>query len=93
MSVLEALALGTPVVCTRSTGISDELERRGAAVVTDGSPEQLAPATEAILTDPQLRDQLISVGHRAVSEVFCIDAVAAILEKLYLSAARRPTCR
>jgi len=93
MSVLEALALGTPVVCTRSTGISDELERRGAAVVTDGSPEQLAAATEAILTDPDLRDRLIGAGHRAVSEVFCIDAVAVILERLYLSAARRPTAR
>jgi glycosyltransferase involved in cell wall biosynthesis len=90
MSVLEALAVGTPVVCTTSTGISDELARRGAAVVTDGSPSQLAKATVAILRDQVLRDGLVSAGDRAVSEVFSIDAVAGSLEQTYLKALGRP---
>ena len=90
MSVLEALAVGTPVVCTASTGISDELERRGAAVVTDGSPAELAKGTVAILQDAVLRASLVRAGHEAVSEVFSIDAVAATLEDTYLDAVDVP---
>ncbi|MCZ0990571.1 glycosyltransferase [Streptomyces diastatochromogenes] len=38
MTVIEAMAAGTPVVLTDTCGIADELARRGAAVVTDGTP-------------------------------------------------------
>jgi len=89
MTVLEALAVGTPVVCTSSTGISAELDRRGAAMVTDGSPEQLALATINILRDPELRSRLVQAGDTAVSEIFSIDAVAATLEETYDQALRR----
>lgn len=90
MSLLEALAVGTPVVCTSSTGISAELARRGAAIVTDGSPEQLAEATISILQDATLRRNLMRAGHQAVSEVFSVDAVAAALEQTYLCALKLP---
>jgi glycosyltransferase involved in cell wall biosynthesis len=89
MSVLEALAVGTPVVCTTSTGISDELARRGAAIVTDGSAAQLAKGTVAILRDSALRADLVRAGDKAVSEVFSIDAVAATLEQTYRNALHR----
>ena len=56
MTILEALSVGTPVVCTTSTGISDQLSERGAAAITDGSPEALAQAIIGILTDPPRRD-------------------------------------
>jgi glycosyltransferase involved in cell wall biosynthesis len=87
MSLLEALAVGTPVVCTTSTGISDELDRRGAAVVTDGSPEQLAAGIVNILGNDDVRRRLVEAGDSAVSEVFSIDAVAATLEQVYANAA------
>jgi glycosyltransferase involved in cell wall biosynthesis len=87
MSLLEALAVGTPVVCTTSTGISEELDRRGAAVVTDGSPDQLASGIVAILGDESVRQRLVAAGDGAVSEVFSIDAVAAVLEQVYRDAA------
>ena len=90
MSLLEALAVGTPVICTESTGISEELGRRGAAVVTDGSPEELAEATVGILTDSDRREQLVSAGDRAVSEAFSIDAVAVALERIYAGATAGP---
>ena len=89
MSLLEALAVGTPVVCTTSTGISDELDRRGAAVVTDGSPEELAKGIIDILSNDDVRVGLVQAGDSAVSEVFSIDAVAAVLEQVYTDAARR----
>ncbi|MGK5448679.1 glycosyltransferase [Streptomyces radiopugnans] len=95
MSVLEALAAGTPVVCTDSCGIAAELERRGAALVTDGSPGALAGAVLSLLEDRSLRERTAAAGRAAVRERFSLAAVADRLERLYGSAARaaRPGAR
>ncbi|GGO80104.1 glycosyltransferase [Wenjunlia tyrosinilytica] len=86
MSVLEALAVGTPVVCTSSCGIAAELDHRGAALVTDGTPRALADAVRTLLTDDKLRRSLTEAGHRAVKEAFSVQAVADRLENLYTPA-------
>lgn len=83
MTVLEALAEGTPVVCTDSSGIAAELARRQAALVTDGSPEALADAVAALLEDRALRSRLAEAGRRAIDEVFSIRAVVDQLEDIY----------
>ncbi|MFJ4621879.1 glycosyltransferase [Streptomyces sp. NPDC088812] len=83
MTVLEALAEGTPVVCTDSSGIAAELARRDAALVTDGSPEALADAVCLLLADEDLRARLAAAGRRAIDEVFSIRAVADRLEDVY----------
>ncbi|MEU2286246.1 glycosyltransferase [Streptomyces sp. NPDC013178] len=83
MTVLEALAEGTPVVCTDSSGIAAELARRQAALVTDGSPEALADAVAALLVDEELRRGLAEAGRRAIDEVFSIRAVVDRLEDVY----------
>ncbi|MFF5023036.1 glycosyltransferase [Streptomyces collinus] len=83
MTVIEALAVGTPVVCTDTCGIAGELERRGAAVVTDGSPRAMADAVRALLGDPELCDRMAEAGRRVVEEVFSIHAVADRLEDVY----------
>jgi glycosyltransferase involved in cell wall biosynthesis len=51
MTVLEALAVGTPAVVTDSCGIADLLQEHDAAKVTDGSPEQLAAAVRSLLAE------------------------------------------
>ncbi|WP_233221075.1 glycosyltransferase [Streptomyces carminius] len=91
MSVLEALAAGTPVVCTRSCGVAASLERRGAARITDGSPEQLADAVLRLLEDRPLRERTAEAGRAAVAEEFSIASVAGRLEGLYRSAVRPGT--
>lgn len=83
MTVLEALAAGTPVVCTDSCGIAGELARRGAAVVTDSSPQAMADAVRDLLGDEDLRRSLVAAGRRAVEETFSIRAVADRLEEIY----------
>ncbi|MCP3819735.1 glycosyltransferase [Streptomyces sp. A3M-1-3] len=83
MTVLEALAAGTPVVCTDSCAIAGELARRGAAIVTDGSPEAMADAVCDLLGDEDLRRSLAEAGRRAVEEVFSIRAVGDRLEEIY----------
>jgi glycosyltransferase involved in cell wall biosynthesis len=83
MTILEALSVGTPVVCTTSTGISDLLGERGAAAINDGSPAELAKAITQILTDATYRDSLVAAGHTAIEDVFAIGTVASMLEEIY----------
>ncbi|MEU6328291.1 glycosyltransferase [Streptomyces sp. NPDC047049] len=91
MSVLESLAVGTPVVCTDSCGIAPALQRREAAVVTDGSPEALADAVLQLLEDHPLRERVVRAGRQAVEEEFSLAAVADRLAELYGSLARPGT--
>ncbi|GAU69262.1 putative glycosyltransferase [Streptomyces sp. NBRC 110611] len=88
MGVLEALAVGTPVVCTDSCGIAGALRRRGAAVVTDGTPERLAEAVLRLLEDGALRARVAEAGRAAVDAEFSLAAVADELERWYRSARR-----
>ncbi|MFB8174978.1 glycosyltransferase [Streptomyces sp. NPDC055966] len=89
MTVLEALAEGTPVVCTDSCGIAEELASRQAALITDESPESLAEAVSRLLGDEALRRRLADAGRRAIREVFSIRAVVDRLESLYRDRARQ----
>ncbi|UWS70029.1 glycosyltransferase family 4 protein [Streptomyces noursei] len=84
MGVLEALAVGTPVVCTDRCGIAAALRRHDAAAVTDGSPEQLAGAVLELLDDAELRDRRAAAGRLAVAAEFSpLGAVADRLEEWY----------
>lgn len=88
MTVIEALAAGTPVVCTDTCGIADELARRGAALVTDGSPESMAAAVRRLLGDPELCARMAEAGRRVVEDVYSIGAVVDRLEEIYLGSRR-----
>jgi glycosyltransferase involved in cell wall biosynthesis len=83
MVVLEALAVGTPVVATDRCHIAPELQAAGAARITDGSPAQLADAVAGLLDDPALVRQQRDAGRRLVSERYSIAAVTEQLLKLY----------
>jgi glycosyltransferase involved in cell wall biosynthesis len=85
MTVLEAMAAGTPVVIRDDCGVADELRLRKAAVVTDGSTEELTSAIAMILEDPALAETLRNNATRALSEVFSIKAVVDRLETIYRS--------
>jgi glycosyltransferase involved in cell wall biosynthesis len=88
MSLLEALALGLPSVCTNTCDIAAGLHDHGAAIVTDGSVRALADAVQAILTDDGLRSELSRNARRVVAELFSMDAVANRLERTYQSVLR-----
>lgn len=86
MSLMEALAAGTPTVCTDGCGIAPELAAREASVVTDGSPEALAEAVSELLDDEKKRRRLSKAGLRAVRERYSVEAVVDRLEVLYRDA-------
>jgi glycosyltransferase involved in cell wall biosynthesis len=85
MSLLEAMSLGIPSICTDSTGISKLLAEKDAAVVTDGSPTEIAAAIDELVSNRLARE---AVGRRAqqlVDSNFSITAVVDELEQAYQS--------
>lgn len=89
MSLLEALSLGIPSVITDTCGIASVLAERRAALVTDGTPEQLADAVESLLLNPALAEAVSSAAVTAIAEVFSIQAVVNDLEEVYCAASKR----
>jgi len=83
MTVLESLAVGTPSVVTVGCEISHELEQNAAALVTDGTPTQLASAVRTLLLDRAMWRELANNGRVLVREHFGIEMVADKLEAAY----------
>jgi glycosyltransferase involved in cell wall biosynthesis len=83
MTVLESLAVGTPVVLTDDCGISTELHDAGAALVTSGAPSDLSDAVEEILGSPALRRSLSEGMRWSLDHDFGITAVVSTLLPAY----------
>lgn len=86
MTVLEALSVGTPTVLVEDCGIADELSRQGAALVSDGRPEDLAGRVRGLLESPERRRSLAVNGRRAVASSYSADAVVRSLLGVYAEA-------
>ncbi len=68
--VLEALAVGTPVVSVNEGGVRDSLEDCPAGVLVDGGPERMAEAVINILKNPAERKRMVEAGPRWTAERF-----------------------
>lgn len=67
MAALEAFSVGLPVVLTPQTGVSAAAQEAGAAVLTDGSPQELAAAVLELLGDRTTWESA-AVGARSLAE-------------------------
>ena len=88
--LLEAAALGKPIVATDIDGVR-EVVRDGetALLVPPGDPGRLAEAVIRLLEDPELAAEL---GGRARAEVpgrFTLSGMIEAVERLYLDLAAR----
>lgn len=91
MSLLEALAVGTPAVCTSDCGIADLLLKGSAALVTSREPEDLVRAVQSLLEDVSLQRSLSRAGQRLVTVDLSINSTITQLERDYAAAGtRRP---
>lgn len=84
MTVLESISVGTPPILTKDCGISDELARRGAAVVVDPGAKSMADAIDDLLKSEERRDAIKRAGRVALTEWIGIEAVVDRLEESYL---------
>ena len=81
--VLEAMAVGCPVVVTPEVGLASVVRDSGAGLVTPGNPEPLARALHSILIDRNAARAMGEAGRKAVAERFTWEAVAGEMEQAY----------
>jgi glycosyltransferase involved in cell wall biosynthesis len=85
VSLMEALAVGAPVVATRLSGIP-ELVRDGETglLAEPDDPEDLACTLEAVLADPAAAQERAEAGRRLIEREFGLKGSAAALSSLFL---------
>jgi len=88
--VLEAMALGTPVIASPSVAAGLQVES-GRELLIAETPEQFAAATLRLLDDTALWQQLAACGRRYIEAYHNWDAILTRLEALYARAMQQKT--
>jgi colanic acid/amylovoran biosynthesis glycosyltransferase len=87
-SVLEAMALGVPVVTTAVNGLAEAvIHERTGLLVPEHEPAELAAAIERLLADPGLAARLSAEARRQVEHKFSVERSATQLRSLFQEAA------
>jgi glycosyltransferase involved in cell wall biosynthesis len=89
IAVIEAMAVGCPVVVTPQVGLARTVEETGAWLVIEGEPEKLGNAVRNLLANPELLSKMGKEGRSAIVAGFTWDAIAEEMEKQYCSVTSR----
>ena len=81
--VLEAMAVGCPVVVTPEVGAAYIVRDYGAGLVIDGDPATLGAGLQTLLENPEECARMGQRGRRAVEDHFTWGAVARQMEQAY----------
>lgn len=83
-ALLEAMAMGLPVIATRVSGTPDVVtNEKDGLLIPPESSEALAEAMKRIILDPALRQQLGQNARRRVEDEFSMEHVARQYSGLY----------
>jgi glycosyltransferase involved in cell wall biosynthesis len=86
LTLLEAMALGTPVVGTRSSGIVNAIEDGYNGLLYENeNVSELADKIKAVLYNKDLRQKLIENGKVTALEKFSVQKTVENYEKFFLS--------
>ncbi len=84
LSILEAMALGRPVVASGVGGIPEMIEDgRTGILVPPRDPDALADALVRLLNDHPYADTLGRAGRQLVEERFCAELMVRTIETIY----------
>jgi glycosyltransferase involved in cell wall biosynthesis len=86
--ILEAMALGRPIVATAVGAIPEMLSDGCGVLIKPRSAEELAEALSRVLSDPGLREGLGSRARTRALEEFSLGAVFARYRELWKSCSR-----
>jgi glycosyltransferase involved in cell wall biosynthesis len=85
VAVVEAMALGIPVIVSDQVGISSMIQTAGAGIVTECNADDLGRALVRLGTNPGLREQLGISARRMAESEFSSGAISKKLIDLYQS--------
>jgi glycosyltransferase involved in cell wall biosynthesis len=89
VTVIEALAAGTPVVATAVGGVPDVIvDQKTGVLVPSGDVEALAQAVVRLLRDRECAEELARVGQQSVLDRFSFPRLVGDIESLYLALLR-----
>ena len=84
LAVLEAMALGVPVIARRAAGIEDYLRHGDTGFLVERSePDVVAAAVARVLADPVLRNDVAGRARRLVRRHYDWEIMTAELEHVY----------
>ena len=84
VSVLEAMAAGTPVVATAIGGTTEAVDDGESGIlVPPRDPEALANAIRGLLSNASLAQRVVAGGRARVRRMFSADAVARGVSRVY----------
>lgn len=90
VSIMEAMAVGVPVVSTYISGIPElAIHRQTALTVPAGSVDALADALEELIADPHLAEQLADAAEKAVRADYSSARNVDLLAVAFTEAMRR----
>jgi len=92
--LMEAMAMGLPVIATRIMGIPEIVEDGvSGRLVAPGRADALAGALLELLADPELRSSMGKAGRRRVEQEYDIRRSASALAQLYRASLGTPQAR
>lgn len=83
MTLLEALAVGTPSICTTTCGVAADLRTDSAAMVIEAGATPLEMAMRLLIQDPQRRLALSAAAQRTARSRYSMQAVGNRLLMAY----------
>jgi glycosyltransferase involved in cell wall biosynthesis len=86
MTIVEALALGIPVVICRDGGLAEFVRRHGCGHVVDGTVAAISDAIESLLAAPEMAWRMGQRGREAVRAEFSMERIGRDLECIYRAA-------
>ncbi|HZT43921.1 MAG TPA: glycosyltransferase [Chthonomonadaceae bacterium] len=83
MSIIEAMALGKPVVATRAGGNPELVQDAATGLLIERTPEALAEALICVLSDPERRRRMGEAGRRRAEACFTDQIMVDKIEAIY----------
>ena len=89
--LLEAMALGIPVVQPRRGAFPEIIEKTGGGVLVDpGDPDALSAALQQLQSDPDRRAALGAAGAAGVRAHYSVGQMGETVEQIYQRVLRPP---
>ena len=82
MAIMEAMAAGAPILCTKNRGTADLIEDGVSGAFTQMNPEDLREKIATLLYAPELREQYARESLQRVGN-FDLDFVKQEMEQIY----------